>query len=63
MLTIHSMKAIAVQIEEASTKKEYDELVSKMIVERFGEELEAKQGVYKLLFKFAEYSYSLTHLL
>lgn len=54
MLTIHSMKPIAVQIEEASTKKDYDEVVSKMIVERFGEELEGKPEIYRLLYKFAE---------
>jgi hypothetical protein len=54
MLTIHSMKPIAVQIEEASTKKDYDEVVSRLIVERFGEELESRPGMYRLLHKFAE---------
>jgi hypothetical protein len=36
------MKSIAVQIEEASSKRDYDEIVSRMIVEKFGEELESK---------------------
>ncbi len=54
MLTIHSMKPIAVQIEEATAKKDYDAVVSKMIVERFGEELESRAGIYRLLHKFAE---------
>ena len=54
MLTIHSMKPIAIQIEEASTRKDYDDLVNKMILERFGEEMEAKAGVYRLLSKFSE---------
>jgi len=52
MLTIHSIKSIAIQIEEATPKKDYDELVNKMIIERFGEELESKPHGYRLLHKF-----------
>lgn len=54
MLTVHSMGKISIQIEETSSKKDYDELVNKMIIERFGEELESKGGVYRLLSKFSE---------
>lgn len=54
MLTIHSLKPIAIQIEEATPKKDYDELVNKIILERFAEELESKPGVYRLLNKFSE---------
>jgi len=43
-------------------KKDYDEMVSKIIVEKFGEELESKAGFYKLLFKFAEYLFYSNHL-
>lgn len=61
MLTIHSIKSIAIQIEEASSKKDYDDLVNKMIVERFGEELESKEGAYRLLHKFYEASYTFSY--
>lgn len=61
MLTIHSMKPIAIQIEEASARKDYDDLVNKMIVERFGEEMEAKPNVYRLLSKFSEQSYTFSY--
>ena len=54
MFTIHSMKPISIQIEEATTKKDYDDLVNKLIIERFGEELENKQNLYRLLFKFSD---------
>lgn len=54
MLTIHSLNKVSIQIEETSTKKDYDDLVNKMILERFGEELESKAGVYRLLSKFSE---------
>lgn len=42
MITFHSLSSIAIQIEEASTRKDYDDVVSRAIVERFGEELEVK---------------------
>ena len=54
MITMHSIKPLAIQIEEASTRKDYDEIVSKMILEKYGEELENKKGIYRLLHKFAE---------
>lgn len=53
MLTVHSMDKISIQIEEVSSKKDYDELVNKMILERFGEEMESKD-IYRLLSKFSE---------
>jgi hypothetical protein len=54
MLTIHSLNKVSLQIEEASPKKDYDDLVHKMILERFGEELESKAGAYRLVSKFSE---------
>ena len=54
MLTIHSIQPIAIQIEEATPQKDYDDVVNKTIVERFGEEMEQKEGVYRLLAKFSE---------
>ena len=61
MLTIHSLKPIAIQIEEATMKKDYDSLVNKMIIERFGEELEMKHNAYRLLYKFYESSYTFSY--
>ena len=61
MLTIHSTKPISIQIEEATPKKDYDELVNKMIIERFGEELESKPNAYRLLYKFYETSYTFSY--
>jgi hypothetical protein len=61
MLTIHSMKPIAIQIEEATTRKDYDDLVNKMILENFGEELESKPNVYRLLSKFSDQSYTFSY--
>lgn len=61
MLTIHSLKPIAIQIEEASPKKDYDALVNRIILERFGEELESKPNVYRLLNKFSEQSYTFSY--
>lgn len=37
MLTIHSLKPIEIQIEEATPKKDYDVFVNKIILEKFGE--------------------------
>jgi hypothetical protein len=54
MLTIHSLKPIAIQIEEATARKDYDDLVNKLIIERFGQELESKPNAYRLLNKFYE---------
>jgi len=53
MLTIHTLKEISIQIIEATAKEDYDDLVNKMILQNFGEELESKKE-YKLLFKFSE---------
>lgn len=61
MLTIHSLKPIAIQIEEANSKKDYDALVNKIILEKFGEELESRPGVYRLLNKFSEQSYTFSY--
>mmetsp|Transcript_10339 Transcript_10339/g.10354 ORF Transcript_10339/g.10354 Transcript_10339/m.10354 type:complete len:129 (+) Transcript_10339:271-657(+) len=61
MFTVHSLKPIAIQIVEVSPKQEYDELVSKLIVQQFGEELENHPGAYRLLFKFADQSYTFTY--
>jgi hypothetical protein len=61
MLTMHSINSVAIQIEEASIKKDYDELVNKMIIERFGEELESKPNAYRLLHKFYESSYTFSY--
>jgi hypothetical protein len=61
MLTIHSLKPIAIQIEEATLKKDYDELVNRIILERFGEELESKPSAYRLLNKFSEQSYTFSY--
>lgn len=61
MLTIHSMSPIAVQIEEATSKKDYDSIVNRLIVEKYGEELEGKHGVYRLVHKFSESSYTFTY--
>ena len=61
MLTIHSLKPIAIQIEEASMQKDYDELVNRTIVERYGEELESKPDFYRLLSKFSEQSYTFSY--
>lgn len=49
MLTIHSINRISIQIEEASPKKDYEDLVNKMILERFGEEQEPRNSNYRLL--------------
>ena len=54
MLTLHSMGKVSIKIEETNSKKDYDDLVNKMILERFGEELESKGGAYRLLSKFSE---------
>lgn len=54
MLTIHSLKPIEIQIEEASPKKDYDVFVNKIILEKFGEQLEERPNVYRLLNKFCE---------
>lgn len=61
MLTIHSLKPIFIQIEEATPKKDYDALVNKIILERFGEEIEQKPGVYRLINKFSEQSYTFSY--
>lgn len=61
MLTIHSGQPISIQIEEATVKKDYDNLVNKIILERFGEELESKANAYRLLNKFSEQSYTFTY--
>ena len=61
MLTIHSGQPISIQIEEANPKKDYDNLVHKMILERFGEELESRPSVYRVLNKFSEQSYTFTY--
>jgi len=61
MLTIHSLKPIAIQIEESSQKKDYDELVNRIIVERYGEELESRPGVFRVLSKFSEQSYTFSY--
>ena len=53
MLTLHSLLPLAVQIEEASARKDYDEVVNRQVIERFAEELEAKDN-YRLLSKFSE---------
>ena len=46
MLTIHSMKPIAVQIEEAlpSGGNNFDSLVNRIIAEKFGKEVEKRPG-------------------
>jgi hypothetical protein len=54
MLTIHSLNRISLSIEEATPRTDYDDLVNKMILEKFGEEMESKAGVYRLLSKFSE---------
>lgn len=54
MLTIHSLKPIAIQIEEATPKKDYDADVNRIILEKFGEELEVKPNTYRLINKFSE---------
>jgi hypothetical protein len=54
MLTIHSLNRISLSIEEATPRSDYDDLVNKMILEKFGEEMESKAGVYRLLSKFSE---------
>jgi hypothetical protein len=54
MLTIHSLKPIEIQIEEATMKKDFDVYVNRIILERFAETLEEKPGAYRLLNKFCE---------
>jgi hypothetical protein len=61
MLTAHSMNPISIHVEEATVKKDYDELVNKMILEKFAEEMDSKAGVYKLLSKFSEQSYTFSY--
>lgn len=49
MFTIHSMKPIAISIDEISQTKDYDDLVNRLILERFGESIEEKKGLYKVV--------------
>ena len=61
MLTIHSTKRIAIAIEEATPRNDFDDLVNKMILEKYGEELETKAGFYRLVSKFSEQSYTFSY--
>lgn len=54
MFTIHSLDTISLQIEEATKKNDIDGLVNRLILEKFGEEMESKDGIYKLISKFSE---------
>ena len=42
MFTIHSMNSISIQIEETSEKRDYEDLVNKEILEKYGEEIESR---------------------
>lgn len=60
MLTVHSMNAIAISIEEASQQNDYDLIVNNLILERFGE-VQEDRGNYKLLQKFSDQSYTFSY--
>lgn len=61
MLTMHSVKTVSLSIEETNSRNDFDDLVNKMVLEKFGEELETKAGVYKLICKFSEQSYTFSY--
>ena len=54
MLTIHSLQSISISIEEATIKKDLEEIVNRQILEQFGEVFEERPQTYKLLQKFCD---------
>lgn len=57
-MTIHSHDPINININECTVRKDFDEIANKLVLQNFGDVLEEKPGVYRLLNKYHQSSYS-----